>query len=153
MASEKRVLLARPHAFIVTEMRLFLIEAGYVPVRVEDLAQLGSELGASLQGAVISTAVTSTMDADAATVFRVIRQAQPGLPVVFAGMADFDTMKAVTQRAVSALVPSPTVAGPRDFRAAGGAAKASNFLVLRKPDLQAGAAHDASIRALRASFG
>lgn len=31
MAQEKRVLLARPHAFIVDEMRPFLLECGYTP--------------------------------------------------------------------------------------------------------------------------
>lgn len=44
MAIEKRVLLARPHAFIVSEMRPFLVSAGYLPVRVETLEQLIQEL-------------------------------------------------------------------------------------------------------------
>ncbi len=50
MAIEKRVLLARPHAFIVSEMRPFLVGAGYVPVRVETLEQLIQELERPMQG-------------------------------------------------------------------------------------------------------
>lgn len=58
MATEKRALLAHPHAFIVNEMRPFLIDAGFTPVRLESLDQLAAELSRPLQGAIISTAVT-----------------------------------------------------------------------------------------------
>ena len=42
-------------------------------------------------GAIISTAVTSSVNADAATVFQRVRAAAPRLPIVFAGMADWET--------------------------------------------------------------
>ena len=151
MALEKRILLARPHAFIVSEMRPFLTDAGYSPVRVESLDQLALELRRPLHGAIISTAVSSSVNADAATVFNLIRERSPTLPVVFAGMADLETMKVVSERAVKAVVASPVVAGPATYRAAGD--RASSFLILRKEDLLAGASRDAALRALRAHFG
>ncbi|WP_141396338.1 hypothetical protein [Polaromonas sp. AET17H-212] len=152
MALEKRILLARPHAFIVSEMRPFLVETGYSPVRVESLSQLSQELRGSLNGAILSTAVTSSVDADVATVFRLIRQAHPHLPVVFAGMASFDTMKVITERAVHGLVSAPTISSPRDYRAVSASTRSSSFLVLRKEDLQPGDSHSAAIKALRAYF-
>lgn len=153
MTVEKRVLLARPHAFIVNEMRPFLVAAGYLPQRVENLEQLGAELARPLRGAVISTAVTSAVGADAATVFRLVREKAPRLPVIFAGMADLETMKVTAERAVRALVEAPVIAPPQTYRATGPAERASTFLVLRKEDLVPGALQEAALRALRAHFG
>jgi hypothetical protein len=153
MALEKRVLLARPHAFIVNQMRPFLLEAGYTPVDAQSLEHMALQLGGALHGAIISTAVSSTVDADAATVFRLVREKLPRLPVVFAGMADAATMRLSTERAVKELVATPTIAGPQDWRAGGAADRTSAFLVLRKEDLLHGASHDAALRALRSHFG
>lgn len=153
MAVEKRVLLARPHAFIVNQMRPFLLEAGYTPVGAQSLEHLVQELGAALQGAIISTAVSSTVDADAATVFRLVREKLPRLPVVFAGMADAATMRLSAERAVRALVSMPIIATPQDYRAGAAQDRASTFLVLRKEDLMAGASQQVALRALRSHFG
>lgn len=153
MAVEKRVLLARPHAFIVNQMRPFLLEAGYAPVGAQNLDHLAQELGGSLQGAIISTAVSSTVDADAATVFRLVREKLPRLPVVFAGMADAATMRLSAERAVKALVSTPVIASPQDYRAGTAQDRVSTFLVLRKEDLLPGASQQAALRALRAHFG
>lgn len=152
MNTEKPVLLARPHAFIVNEMRPFLLAAGYAPQRLESLAQLDAALASPLRGAIISTAVTSSIDADAATVFRLIRGKAPKLPVVFAGMADLDTVITTAERAVKALVPTPSFASPKTYRAPGPGDRASTFLVLRKEDLAPGALQEAATRALRAHF-
>lgn len=62
MAAEKRVLLARPHTFIVNQMRPFLLDAGYVAVGARDLDHLRTELTSTFRGAIISTAVTSTVE-------------------------------------------------------------------------------------------
>jgi len=151
MAVEKRILLARPHPFIVKEMRPFLEELGYVPVPVNSMEQLAQELAHPAHGAIISTAISSTVNADAASVFRMIRERSVRLPVVFAGMADLETVKVVAERAVKALVASPMFAGPQAYRA--GVDRTSSFLVLRKDDLVAGTSHDAVLRALRSHFG
>lgn len=153
MAVEKRVLLARPHAFIVNQMRPFLVEAGYTPVGAQGLDHLAQELSGSFDGAIISTAVSSTVNADAATVFRLVREKLPRLPIVFAGMADAATMKLSAERAVKALVGTPTIANPQDMRIASGADRLSTFLVLRKEDLMPGGSQEAALRALRALFG
>jgi len=75
------------------------------------------------------------VNADAATVFRLVREKAPRLPIVFAGMADFDPMKVVAERSVKAMVATPLVSGPRGYRAAPPADRASSLLVLRKEDL------------------
>lgn len=79
MAVEKRVLLARPHAFIVNQMQPFLLEAGYTPVGAQNLEKLVAELEGAFLGAIISTAISSTVAADAATVFRMVRDRWPRL--------------------------------------------------------------------------
>ena len=145
MAVEKLVLLALPHAFIVGEMRPLLVDAGYAPIRLDTLDQLANELGRPLQGAVISIALTSSVNADAATVFQLIRERAPKMSIVFAGMADFETMKGIFARSIKALVAAPVVKGPQPFRAAGARNRALNFLVLRKEDLPAGASYEAAL--------
>jgi len=152
MSNQRRVLLARPHAFIVNEMRPFLVDAGFAPVRIESVEQLAQELRMPAQGAVISTAVTSSLDADAATVFRQVRERSPNMPVVFAGMADFATMEATVKRAVKDLYPSPLIVGAAGARLSRHTDRASTFLVLRKEDLQQGAFHEAAVSAIRAHF-
>jgi hypothetical protein len=144
---------ARPHTFIVNEMRPFLMAAGYTPVRVESLDQLLDELGRPLHGAIISMALTSSIDADAATVFRLVREKMPRLPVVFAGLADLDTVMSTAARAVKDLAASPAIAGPGAYRVAPALERASSFLVLRKEDVVAGASQQAGQRALRAHLG
>ena len=153
MAVEKRVLLARPHAFIVNQMRPFLLEAGYTPVGTQSLDHLAQALSGSFHGAIISTAVSSTVNVDAATVFRLVREKLPRLPIVFAGMADAATMKLSAERAVKALVSTPTIASPQDMRMASGSDRSSTFLVLRKEDLMPGGSQEAALRALRTLFG
>jgi hypothetical protein len=149
-----RVLLARPHAFIVNEMRPFLLEAGYAPARPDDLPGLERALAEPAAGAIISTAIRSSVPVDAATVFRMVRQRWPEMPVAFAGMADAATMRAAVERAVQPLAPLPLVVGAAGYRRPMIAAqRAQTFLVLRKDDLVDPAARQAALAALRAHFG
>ena len=115
------------------------------------LAIGAAALARPLRGAIISTAVTSSVNADAATVLQLIRETAPRLPVVFAGMADAATMRVTAERAVKDLVASPVLAGPGDYRT--GADRQSTFLILRKDDLVDAAAVERATRALRSHFG
>jgi len=149
MSNLPRVLLARPHAFIVNEMRPFLAEAGFTSVRIDSLEQLAQELRLPAKGAIISTAVSSSLGSDAATVFRQVREWGPNMPVVFAGMADFTTMQATVRRAVKDMCPAAQVVGVAGFRLSRLSDRTSTFLVLRKEDLQQGPNHEAAIEAVR----
>lgn len=154
MSEGKRILLARPHTFIVSEMGPFLREAGFAPVRPDSRAQLMDELARPAQGVVISTAVSSSVDADADAVFRWVRERMPTVPVAFAGMADARVMQLAVSQAVKALVPSPAIASPGDYASvARGRARHDVFLFLRKDDLAAGAGRQVAMKALKAHFG
>jgi hypothetical protein len=153
MPVERRVLLARPHAFIVNEMKPFLERAGFLPCRLESLDQLDEELRKPLCGAIISTAISSSVNADAATVFRRVREKLPRLPVLFAGMADFGAMTSLVENAVQGMAPHPVIRGAGETRApAATARREATFLVLRKEDLAERARLDAALRAVRAHF-
>lgn len=105
----KKILLARPHAFIVAEMRPFLERSGYQPTRLESLDDMGpSKLGA-FSGAIISTAVVSSIPAKAAEVFAALRKHYPALPVIFAGLTEFDSTLPTLQRIVHDLYPAATI--------------------------------------------
>jgi hypothetical protein len=155
MAQTQRVLLARPHAFIVDEMKPFLLECGYTPVKVSSIDELASVLAdpaqATLNGAVISTAVSSSIGADAATVFARLRERAPNLPVMFAGMADVATIRTTAGRAVGPVLSDAAfheaAAWPLRFD------RRREFLVLRKEDLTSADARQRAARALRSLFG
>jgi hypothetical protein len=105
----KKVLLARPHAFIVAEMRPFLERSGYQPTRLENLDDMHPGKLGSFSGAIISTAVVSSIPAKAAEVFAALRQHYPSLPVIFAGLTEFDSTLPSLQRIVHALHPAASI--------------------------------------------
>lgn len=85
----KTVLLARPHPFIVAEMKPFLEHCGSAAAKLENMADL-SMRSTSYAGAVISLAVSSSVGESAAEVFTRLRQDAPRVPVLFAAMLAFD---------------------------------------------------------------
>jgi len=83
-----QILLARPHPFIVSEMKPFLEQGGLSPLPIKGIRELAGLASTSFSGAIISLAVQSTIDESAEMVFEAIRKQFPYLPVAFAGMLD-----------------------------------------------------------------
>lgn len=109
MAIVKRVLLARPHSFIVAEMRPFLERTGYQPTKLENIDDMYPGKLGQFNGAIISMAVVSTIAAKPAEVFSVLRKNYPTLPVVFAGLTDFQSTMPGIERMVRGLHPSAEI--------------------------------------------
>lgn len=147
-----KVLLARPHSFIVGEMRPFLLECGYEPFAAGDLAGLAQALRSPLAGAIVSTAVSSSIDADAGTVFGLIRRQSPRLPVLFAGIMDRELMRAAVIRATREATPGATVLDPGELNAAPGRMPGPMLMFLRKDDLVNPMLRADTRRALRRYF-
>lgn len=139
----KKVLLARPHAFIVAEMRPFLERTGYLPTRLESLDDLDPGKLGSFSGAIISTAVVSSIPAKPAEVFAALRQHYPSLPVIFAGLTEFESTLPTIQRIVHELHPAATILPFNDKTEAhqrlGGR---DVFLFLNKEDIAGSAAEN-----------
>jgi hypothetical protein len=153
MSAEKKVLLARPHSFIVSDMKPFLEKSGFLPVRLDALSALDSGISGTMSGAVISTAVLSTINASAEEVFSALRKKYPRLPVIFAGLTEFSMMKSAVERVVGRLHPGAEV---RPFSGTSenypGLGRENVFLVLRKEDMAPGPAAEAAERVLRKHF-
>lgn len=79
------VLLARPHPFIVSDMKPLLAQAGFSVSRPETVADI-APLARQSTAAVISLAVTSPLNASPEEVFRLVRQAR----LVFASLLPFE---------------------------------------------------------------
>jgi len=153
MPVTKKVLLARPHSFIVSEMRPFLERSGFAPLPLENLAALEAGTVGSLSGAIISTAVLSSVGASADEVFTALRKKYPRLPVLFAGLTDIPMMKGIVERIVKALHPGADVlpiAATTDSHP--GLGRENVFLVLRKEDLAPGEPAALAERILRKHF-
>ncbi|MCK9199867.1 MAG: hypothetical protein M0P59_06175 [Gallionella sp.] len=149
MAIEKKVLLARPHAFIVSEMRPFLERNGYQPTKLESIDDMHSGKLGSFSGAIISTAVVSSIAAKPAEVFAELRKRYPSLPVIFAGLTAFDSTLSTIQRIVHEVHPGSTIL-PFNARAEEHSRLGERdvFLFLNKDDIASAAAE----RILRQHF-
>jgi len=93
----KTVLLARPHPFIVAEMKPFLEENGYQTIKLENLDSLPAQAGGAA-GAIISLAVSSSVGESADAVFQRLRKDAPRVPVLFASMLALDQARPGLER-------------------------------------------------------
>lgn len=153
MPIAKKVLLARPHSFIVSEMRPFLERSGFAPAPLENLAALNAGSPGALSGAIISTAVLSSVGASADEVFAALRKKYPRVPVLFAGLTEFPMMKGVVERVVKALHPGAEVLPIETATESHpGLGRDNVFLVLRKEDLAPGEPAALAERILRKHF-
>lgn len=105
----KKVLLARSHAFIVAEMRPFLEKNDYHPVKLENISDMHPGKLGTFSGAIISTAVVSSIPEKPAEVFAALRLNYPALPVMFAGLTEFDSTLPTLQRIVHTQSPGATI--------------------------------------------
>jgi len=88
----KTVLLARPHPFIVTEMKPFLADGGYTVAGLDQGRDMASQ-AKQCAGAVISLAVTSSVAASAEDIWARLRKEAPATSIVFASLLPFDKVK------------------------------------------------------------
>lgn len=93
----RQILLARPHPFIVVEMKPFLETHGYAALKPEGVQTL-DVLARACAGAVISLAVTTSTGLEADEVLRRVRSAAPKLPLVFAGLLSFEKYRQTLER-------------------------------------------------------
>jgi len=84
----KTIILARPHPFIVSEMKPMLEQSGYTVIKLDHINELPGLLE-SADGAVISLAVTSSITESAEEVLARIRSHSSDIPILFAGLLDF----------------------------------------------------------------
>lgn len=131
----KTVLLARPHPFIVAEMKPFLEHGGYESAKLDDLADLGTQTR-NCVGAVISLAVSSSVGKSAEEVFTRLHQEFPRVPVLFASMVELDTIKGSLERIARNAGLQATIigvtAGNENAAALG---KPGTFVYISKADL------------------
>ena len=130
----KTVLLARPHPFIVAEMRPFLEQGGYAAAKLESLADLAAQARSSV-GVVISLAVSSSLGETAGEVFARLRQ-EVARPVVFAAILTFDQSKAGLDRLAEHANVDATILGVSSANEnAAALGRPDTFLYISKEDL------------------
>ncbi|WP_049722363.1 hypothetical protein [Gilvimarinus polysaccharolyticus] len=129
----KTILLARPHPFIVTEMKPILEKCGYNALRPESVADLDA-YAKRCDAAIISLAVYSDIEASAEEVAAKIRQANSKTPIIFASLLSFDRAEFIISRLLQALGVSAKVVGTSNSTDSHQAV-ASSVLYLAKDDL------------------
>lgn len=131
----KTVLLARPHPFIVAEMKPFLEHAGYAAAKLESLDDLTTRARTSA-GAVISLAISSSLGESADDIFARLRQEAPRVPVLFAAMLGFDQSQRNLERlAKQAGVQATIIGAAAGNENAAALGKPDTFLYISKDDL------------------
>lgn len=149
----KTVLLARPHPFIVAEMKPFLEHCGYDAIKLENLADLATQARGSA-GVVISLAVSSSLGESALEVFMRLRQAAPDVPVMFAAMLALDKstpglVRLALHTGIDATIIGVT-SGNEQTAALG---QPQTFLYLSKDDLADATRRALALRLIQRHFG
>lgn len=131
----KSILLARPHPFIVAEMKPFLEHGGYAAAKLENIANLATQVRSSV-GVVISMAVSSSLGKSAAETFTQLRQEFPHVPVMFAAILPFDESMAGLKRLAEHAGVQATILGvATENERATALGKPDTFLYISKDDL------------------
>lgn len=106
----KSILLARPHPFIVSDMKPFLEALRFKVNALNDVSEL-TQRAAGTSGAIISLALVSTISESANEVFVNLRNRHPKLPVVFAGLVEFPATLINLEKMGEAVGISPVLLG------------------------------------------
>lgn len=131
----KTILLARPHPFIVSEMKPLLEQAGFATRKLESLADLPTAIR-GVSGVVVSLAISSPIGASAAEVLAEVRKLQPGVPVLFAAMLDLQEASSNLERLAKASGVVATVLGATaGSESHSGLGRSGTFVYLSKDDL------------------
>lgn len=129
----KTVLLARPHPFIVAEMKPFLEQGGYAADKLENQADLATRARSSA-GVVISLAISAGESAE--EVLKRLRQGAQRIPVLFAAMLGVDEIRGSLERLAKNAGIQATIlgvaAGNENAAALG---KEETFVYISKADL------------------
>ncbi|MDE2621647.1 MAG: hypothetical protein KGM83_00455 [Betaproteobacteria bacterium] len=148
----KPVLLARPHPFIVSEMKPFLEQNGYVPTKVDTVSDIPKKVTGSF-GAIISLAVVSSMPESVEIVFSELRKSASRLPVLFASMLDFDSVKSSLERLAGPKLDQTAIFAVSHVNESNPAlGKPDTFLYLGKDDLASPAQREKAGRVILKHF-
>jgi len=147
----KNVLLARPHPFIVAEMKPFLEDNGYTISKLEAMTNLPA-MAVQAGGAVISLALSSPLPESAAVVFQQLRQVAPGVPVLFASMLAFDQALPGMQRLAAQSGVQAEIYGVDTEASASRLGRPQAFLYFSKEDLATPARRVVATRMLKRHF-
>lgn len=146
------VLLARPHTFIVSDMKPFLEAAGFSVTKAEKAEEL-ADLSYGHVGAVISLAVSSSMEASPEEVIKILRQVRPTLPLLFAALLPYAKMKASLERIGQQVGLNSQVLGLADLEVQGAAwGRPAGLLYLSREDLAGSVTRPQAIQAVRSHF-
>jgi hypothetical protein len=107
-----KVLLARPHDFVVTEMSAALRALGVEPVTLERLDQLAGLRSVEFCGAVICLAASSSIGHSVSEVHAAVRRTWANKPLVLTGLSSLES----TRRGLEAALGGKTfsVFGPAE---------------------------------------
>lgn len=148
----KNILLARPHPFIVAEMKPFLEENGYLIIKLDAMANL-PVMASKVGGAIISLALSSSLPESAEAVLQQLRQTAPGVPVVFASILSFDQARPGMERLASQCGIKATFVGiDSEASASSHLGRAEAFLYFSKNDLATPTRRVVAARMLKRHF-
>lgn len=104
----KSVLLARPHPFIVNEMRPWLESAGYSVIKPETAADVAQQ-SKSCSRAAVSLALSSPVGLSAEEVVQILRQQAPSARMLFAALLPFDKARPALEKLAHLMVTTQGV--------------------------------------------
>lgn len=149
----RTILLARPHAFIVSEMRPFLEQSGFAVSALNTISDLPKMVTGTC-GAVISLALNSSIPESAETVFLELRRRSPRSPVLFASMLSMEQSRFNLEKIAKAAGITPALVGIDTAMAASAPLGQPNtFLYFSKEDLAQPQRKAIALKLIQRHFG
>lgn len=148
----KTVLLARPHPFIVQEMKPLLEQCGYGVLKPGSLGDIDTHVNAC-DAAVISLAIISDIAASADDVTANIHRKNPGMPLIFASLLPFERAVAAISGLFGKLGIEAQVVGVSSSISTTSTSSALSVLYLAKDELSDPAKREQVKRLLRRHIG
>lgn len=153
MVTGRRILLARPHPFVVETMQPFLAANGWTPEMLADVGDIVRLGQAGYAGSIISTAPHASVRQTFLEVFEALRRRLPTLPIAFSTLLGWDLIAKELRIQVSRTVVTPEILRvSSDSLASPALGTTHGILVIRKEDLTDPSAATLTARILRRHF-
>lgn len=148
----KKILLARPNSFIVTEMKKFISACNYTATPIADVSEFNNYNPSEIGGIVISTALNSSIKEEYAEVVKLASERFNGIPILLASLIDFDRVNASVNYNLGKSdlqydLLSISTAAEKTF-----VNSKSDLIVIEKDDLVNADKYDTTLKTIRSYF-
>jgi hypothetical protein len=145
----KEILIARPNAFIVKNMKGILDDCGKNPIVLADIEEMEKHKDANLCGVVISTAVTSSIAGSFEEVLSKVLTHFRDIPILLPTMLDLEKAKSSIYLTLSRIGVSHELVSVEEASKRAVINSANTMIILKKEDMTESEIYGQSISVIK----